>query len=261
MKPGRHAQMLQKAMSSKLIAYPNLCLCRNNTIEVSMFWTLLLCHLIADYPLQTDAMVQAKKRLPGLTIHVGVHLATMLVIVLGTAGAGWRAALPAVLAVTAFHFAIDTWKNVLSKLKPGWVIGGYLQDQVLHVASLLLVASWFAPADQGSMFVAPSPWIIYASGYVLVTHAWFVTERVLSYRNKAYQQLVNAQRWPRMASRALLLTLLLISWGQLGPTLFASTLLFSWPYGQGEYRQRFLLIDVAVVLAVMLFILAALYLS
>ncbi len=226
-----------------------------------MFWTLLLCHLIADYPLQTDTMVQAKKRLPGLTLHVAVHLATMLVIVLGVAGAGWRAALPAVLAVTVFHFAIDTWKNVLSKLKPGWVIGGYLQDQMLHVVSLILAASWFAPADQGSIFAIHSPWIIYVSGYVLVTHAWFVTERVLGYRNKAYQQLVYAQRWPRMTSRAVLLTVLLLGWRQLGPSILAPALLFTWPYGSGEGRQPFLVIDIAVVVVVMLFILAALYLS
>src|SRR5262245_36208548 len=99
-----------------------------------MFWALLLCHLIADYPLQTDAMVQAKKRLPGLTLHVGVHLLTMLVIVLGLAGAAWRAALPAVLAVALLHFGIDFWKNELVRLRPQWVIGGYLQDQVLHMA-------------------------------------------------------------------------------------------------------------------------------
>jgi hypothetical protein len=39
-----------------------------------MFWPLLLSHLVADYPLQTDAMVQAKKTVPGLTVHVAVHL-------------------------------------------------------------------------------------------------------------------------------------------------------------------------------------------
>ncbi|MGH8588374.1 MAG: hypothetical protein ACREXX_03240, partial [Gammaproteobacteria bacterium] len=38
-----------------------------------MFWTLLMCHFVADYPLQTDAVVQAKKRLPGLLWHVTRH--------------------------------------------------------------------------------------------------------------------------------------------------------------------------------------------
>ncbi len=52
-----------------------------------MFWPLLLSHLVADYPLQTDGMVQAKKTLPGLTVHVAVHLLTMLVFLLGILGA------------------------------------------------------------------------------------------------------------------------------------------------------------------------------
>jgi hypothetical protein len=227
-----------------------------------MFWTLLLCHLIADYPLQTDAMVQAKKRLPGLTFHVAVHLVTMLVIVLGIVRIEWRAALLAVLAVTLFHFAIDVWKNMLSKLRPQWVIGSYLQDQVLHVASLLLVASggWWG-ADSGYLPLAtrhsPPAWVIYASGYVLVTHAWFVTERVLTYRNKLRQQLVNVQLWPRMVSRALLLTLLLIGWRQLGPHGVATGMLFPWPYGSQENGQRFLLIDLLVAVVVLIFILVA----
>lgn len=217
-----------------------------------MFWTLLLSHLIADYPLQTDAMVQAKKHLPGLLLHVAVHLVTMLVILLGLVGLEWRTALFAVLAVTGCHFAIDVWKNVLSKRKPQWVIGGYLQDQVLHLMSLWLVATWFAP---GSAFAIPASWVIYASGYVLVTHAWFVTERVLTYRNKARQTLITAQLWPRMVSRALLLTLLLLGWHQVGPTGLASAAVFSWPYGRSGERQRWLLIDIAVALAGMLFIL------
>ncbi len=221
-----------------------------------MFWTLLLCHLIADYPLQTNAMVQAKKRLPGLTLHVGVHLLTMLVVVLGMVQMDWRITLPALLVVTLLHFAIDLWKNVLTKWKPQWVIGGYLQDQVLHVASLMLVAAWFTPTET---FAIPAAWVIYGSGYVLVTHAWFVTERVLTYRDKVRQTLVNAQLWPRMVSRALLLTLLLVSWQNFGPVGFAATGLFAWPYGAREDGPRFLVIDLAVAVVVMLFILMAQY--
>lgn len=219
-----------------------------------MFWTLLLCHLIADYPLQTDAMVQAKKRLPGLTLHVAVHLVTMLVIVLGLMRVDWRVALPTVATVTLLHFAIDLWKNEFSRRWPQWVIGGYLQDQVLHVASLVLAAYWFIPT---APFALPAKWVIYASGYVLVTHAWFVTERVLTYRDKARQTLVNAQLWPRMVSRALLLTLLLLGWHQFGPAGLASAAIFIWPYGRSAKRQRLLFIDIAVALVVLLFILMA----
>lgn len=216
-----------------------------------MFWTLLLCHLIADYPLQTDTMVHAKKRLLGLTLHIAMHSVTMLVVVWGVLGMAWRIALPVVFAVTVLHFAIDLWKNTFSRLWPQWVIGGYLQDQGLHIASLFVVAAWLAPA---TMFTMPAPWIIYASGYVLVTHAWFVTERVLTYRNKARQTLVNAQLWPRMVSRALLLTLLLLGWHQIGAETFVAATLILWPYATHEAWPRFWMIDVAVAGGVMLFI-------
>lgn len=214
-----------------------------------MFWTFLLAHLLADYPLQTDAMVQAKKHLPGLTLHVGVHLVTMLVIVWSVYGSSWRTTLPAVLAVTLLHFAIDVWKNVLSKHKPQWVISGYLQDQLLHVLSLLLVVFWLTPGDR---FAVPAAWVLYLSGYVLVTHAWFVTERVLTYRNKTRQQLVNAQLWPRMASRALMLTLLLWGWRQLAPAGVAAVWFLSWPYDAHEEWPWFWIIDIVVAGIVML---------
>jgi hypothetical protein len=216
--------------------------------------SLLFCHLLADYPLQTDAMVQAKKHLPGLTLHVVVHLVTMLVVVLGILRLDWRTGLPPVLAVTVFHFAIDTWKNIFSKYKPQWVIGGYLQDQVLHVASLLWVADWFA----GARLAAPA-WTIYGSGYILVTHAWFVTERVLTYHNKTRQTLVNAQLWPRMVSRAMLFTLLLLGWRQFGANGLAAAFVFTWPYGAKEDGSRFFVTDLVVAVVVMLFMLVAQY--
>lgn len=225
-----------------------------------MFWTLLFCHLLADYPLQTDAMVQAKKRLPGLALHVGVHLVTMVVIVFGVIRMAWWPAGAVVLTVTMLHFAIDSWKNVLSKRKPQWVIGGYLQDQVLHIASLLVVAGgggWVADGVYAPFSPVPPAWVIYGSGYILVTHAWFVTERVLTYRNQARQQLVNAALWPRMMSRALLLTLLLWGWPQVNASQLGKSGFFLWPYRATAYRLHFLLIDLVVTLTVLAFIVLA----
>ena len=101
-----------------------------------MIWVLLLCHFTADYPLQTDAIVIAKKQVLGLTAHVAIHFFTMLVVMVGILRMDSALALPAILALTGFHFAIDTWKNILSKLRPNWVIFAYLQDQVLHIISI-----------------------------------------------------------------------------------------------------------------------------
>ena len=217
-----------------------------------MFWSLLLSHLVADYPLQTDAMVQAKKTAPGLTAHVGVHLFTMLAVLSGLLNLEWQMVWPYVLAVTLCHFGIDTWKNVLSKLKPQWVIGGYLQDQVLHLISILLVAFWAAQVTDQAMFAIPTTWVIYGSGYVLVSHAAFVTERVLSYQAKAYQHWVGEQMWPRMMSRMVLYSAFLIGWNVWGGLAVVGSLLLSWFDLAGPYRWWALAIDLGVVAVVIL---------
>lgn len=216
-----------------------------------MFWPLLLSHLLADYPLQTDRMVQAKKTWPGLTVHVAVHFVTLLVILMGVIRMEWRTALPAALTVAGLHFAIDAWKNFLTRRWPQWVIGGYLQDQVLHILSLLLVSYAQARLTGAAPFALAAPWIIYGCGYVLVTHAWFVTERVFSYRDKAYQQWVARQLWPRMALRALLFSALLLGWNQLGILVIAGALAWCGWRLAWDYRWRALLIDSGVALGVL----------
>jgi uncharacterized protein DUF3307 len=157
-----------------------------------MFWILLLCHFLADYPLQSDAIVQAKKRLPGLIWHVTIHLITMLVVILGLLGTDSQVALPAILALTGFHFLIDLWKNILSRLRPRWVIFSYLQDQALHLLTILAIAYWAEQAGGPPVFLNETAWIIPMIGFVLVTHAWFVTERILVHGNQPYQQWLGA---------------------------------------------------------------------
>lgn len=223
-----------------------------------MFWPLLFAHFIADYPLQTDGIVKAKKHWPGLTLHVAIHLVTMLVIVFGIVRADWRVVGPFVLALAVLHFGIDTGKNTISKLKPNWIVVPYLLDQVFHMLSILLVAYWIAQAGGVSTLAIQSSWMIYAIAYVLVTHVWFITERVLVYANKAYQHVVNAQMWSRMVTRAALLTLLLLGWNLWGGGLLITALIFQWPYRSGQYQWRTLSTDVGVVLGAMIFILLAL---
>ncbi|HMN26529.1 MAG TPA: DUF3307 domain-containing protein [Caldilineaceae bacterium] len=215
-----------------------------------MFWPLFLAHLLADYPLQSDWMVQAKKTWPGLATHVAVHLATMLIVLNGFLRFEWHATLPAILAVAVLHFAIDTWKNILARRWPQWIIGGYLQDQALHVISLLLVAYWQARTSSGAPFAIATPWLLYVCGFILVTHAWFVTERVLAYRDKVYQQWVSAYLWPRMTGRALLFSILLAGWNLWGLLALIVALTLYWCELTNLGRRHPLLIDSGVVLMV-----------
>src|SRR4029079_4542500 len=102
------------------------------------FNTLFLAHLIADYPLQTNWLGQAKRHWPGLTIHVAIHLLVLLVICLPYTGLLW----PYLLALAATHFAIDAFKNFLARRRPHWVNGPYLFDQLLHLISILAISYW-----------------------------------------------------------------------------------------------------------------------
>ncbi|MGH8582771.1 MAG: DUF3307 domain-containing protein [Gammaproteobacteria bacterium] len=222
-----------------------------------MFWTLVLCHLLADYPLQTDAIVEAKKRMPGLLWHVAIHLLTMLVVVVGLVATDWRLAAPCVLAISACHFAIDYWKNILSALRPRWGIFIYVQDQALHLLSILGLSAW---AEAGDVAFPSEPrWAIPALGYVLVTYTAFVTERVFYFhRDPRYCGWITLQSRTRMVSRAVLLSALFVGWNAWGLIVIIVGLAYHWWDLVGPYRFRALVTDAIVVAAVMsLCILAA----
>jgi hypothetical protein len=215
-----------------------------------MFWPLLLAHLVADYPLQSDWMVQAKKSWPGLTVHVAVHLVTMLIVLNGCLRLAWHATWPTILAVTVLHFGTDVWKNIFARRWPQWVIGGYLQDQALHITWLLLVAYAQARTGGGSPFAIDAPWILYGCGFILVTHVWFVTERVIASGNQAHLTRVNAQCWPRMTGRALLFSILLTGWNLWGLAALIIALTLYRRDLTCPGRRHTLLIDSGVVLMV-----------
>lgn len=215
-----------------------------------MVWVLLLCHFTADYPLQTDAIVIAKKQFWGLIGHVTIHFITLIVVMVGLLRTDLPVVLPGILALTSLHFAIDTWKNILSKLQPSWVIFAYLQDQVLHIVSILLVVWWMEPSADMLASISESLWVIPALGLVLATHAWFVTERVVAYKTAEYQQWVNAQSWSRMISRALMLGAWFLGWNLWALLVLIVGLIYHWLDLAGPFRSRALLIDVSVVLCV-----------
>jgi hypothetical protein len=213
--------------------------------------TFFLAHLIADYPLQTNWMVQAKRTWSGLTLHVTIHLATLLVLCLPDLPRLW----PFIVALGLAHFAIDAFKNLVMSHRPRWVIGPYIFDQFLHILSIWLIAYWADSLLAGGWPI-DRPWQIYAAGFLLATKVWYITERVLFYADEGYQYELFRQQWPRMAARALMLALLL-SIGRLNPasTMLPATLAL-FPYGTRVYGRRALLIDatVAAVVAVLVWL-------
>jgi hypothetical protein len=205
-----------------------------------MFWTLFLAHLAGDYLLQTDSMVRARHHWTGRVRHVAVHFAVLLLLS-GTASLRiW----PQLLFLVVCHFAIDSLKIASSDRWPEHTIALYFIDQAVHISLLLLVAAWI---ERTTGITRDRPWTVYASGYLLVTYVWFITERLLAHEDATYRSQVQAQRWWRMGSRALALTVYLLA----GRALFAApqrialagASVSAIPYRSGPYRLRTLLID------------------
>ena len=214
-----------------------------------MFWTFLLCHLIADYPLQTDGMVQAKNTWPGLIAHVTIHLSTLLVVLFGPLGLDVGTYLPIICAMTAAHFAIDAFKKILSQHKSHWIIRGYILDQFFHIVSIWLIAFWGQALGIEPMFTIPASWLLYASGYILVTHVCYVTGRIVFNHDKKYQTWHQNQMWTRMVTRSVIYTAVLIGWNPLGIITGITGLLLGWYDRSDEYRWRSLFADLVTALS------------
>jgi hypothetical protein len=207
-----------------------------------MFWTLLLAHLLADFPLQTDRMVMAKKHLPGLAIHIGIHWVVMMLLFLPVIWIAW----PFILVVVMLHFSIDSFKNFLGWKRPQFVIGSYILDQTLHMSSLLLVSYWMAQTTELPVWPVISPWVVYVIGLLLATYIWFVSERILVYRSDNRQMLVNSTMWPRMGTRLLLYLIVVaplsFSWFLALLAIIIIVIL----YRRYNYLRSWLLIDIGI---------------
>jgi len=209
-----------------------------------MFWIILLCHFIADYPLQTDAMVIAKKTsLKGLVMHITMHFLTMLVMLCAILSVEISVGISLALAIGGFHFVIDYWKNVLSKLKPAWVIFGYIQDQILHYSSILLVTFLWQEFGWSPFLEVSNPMIVYAIGFILATHFWFVTERVINYKNAAYNQWVNETMGSRMMSRGVLYSVVIVGLNFWSLVVIAGAVVVGWNDLESTVRKQTMAID------------------
>lgn len=114
---------------------------------------LLIAHLFADFPLQTNALAAWKeKHWLGVLLHVFVHIAVTALLI-NNSQRYW----PLILLLGVAHFGID----LLKLLYPGQKgVGYFLFDQMLHFSTILLAASvaqrvW-NPAPVG---IFPEEWL------------------------------------------------------------------------------------------------------
>lgn len=219
-----------------------------------MFWHLLLAHFLADYPLQPNWMAANKSRASVLVLHVLIHFGTMLLLVGAIRWTIW----PFLLLLSSIHFIIDLGKLALNARKPDWVVLPYLIDQILHYLSIAGISFWTSQA-LGTVVLPFSPQLaILITAYLLVTYVWYISERVISYANLNYRLEMIAQAWPRMLTRALLLSCLLWLIGSRFLGNEQPALLAMIPYVTGRYGRRAIVTDLLVVTGGMVFVLWAL---
>jgi len=208
-----------------------------------MFWLLLLCHFIADYPLQTDGMVIAKKQFPGLFMHVFIHFVTLLTLLCSIMKLEITTCVILALSLSMFHFGIDHWKNVLSRLRPTWIKFAYIQDQFLHLLSIFIVSFIYGQYSLQNTFHIGSLAVFYTLGLLLITHFWFISERVFSCKNPDKLQWVNSSMWPRMMSRGMLYGILFTVNSISAFVLLLGSIVVAWNDFKPENRLSVLAID------------------
>ncbi len=216
-----------------------------------MFWLLLLSHILADYPLQTDGMVRAKKQLSGLLMHVFIHFVTMLAILTYMTELEVDSCFMLALSISCLHLAIDHWKNVLSRLQSTWGIFTYLQDQSLHLISLVVVCFIYQQVDLIELFSVENQLVFDVIGFVLITHIWFVTERVFAKNNTIKLQWLNRMMWPRMMSRGLIYSLFYSTEIYTALLICIAAVIVVWNDLETEKRLKTIAMDFAVSLLLM----------
>ncbi len=131
-----------------------------------LFAALLCGHALGDFVFQTSTMVERKKRLPGLALHVLVVALTHLALLAPWLG---REALTAVAAIALAHALLDLGKGALARRgvgRPSWRFG---LDQAGHLATLVLAALWLAAAAPAPRLPAVVPVASLTYALVVVT--------------------------------------------------------------------------------------------
>ncbi len=216
-----------------------------------MFWFLLFAHFLADYPLQTTWMVKNKNRFWVLLFHITIHFVVGLVLVLLFEPEVW----PFLILLAVLHFLIDAGKIFINIIRPDWVIGPYFIDQFIHLISLFIIAIMMANYSNIPPFALEPLWLIILIAYLIVTYVWYISERIIAFRNEAYFNQVVDKEWSRMLARAIFLTLTLFTLFNVSNPRAVALSVFNFPYNGPNYGIRALLTDLVIAGGGALFVL------
>jgi len=212
-----------------------------------MFWNLVLAHQLGDFVFQNDWMVSKRDNLWVLSLHVCIHFILMVIL----AGSARAVIWPYLLLIAAIHLAQDRIKNSIMNKRPEWIRSGFIIDQGVHIVIIWAVVLWIQDAA-GPLSAPEKPvGIMVFMTYLFVTYVWYISERLFNRSNSDYLQNINDTKFPRMLSRAGLVSLFLLVWGLGGAWL---AMILSNPYPKTRFRQRSVLTDISVSLAAIVFL-------
>lgn len=175
-----------------------------------LFWRLLLSHLLADFPFQTDAVYRLKAR-----SGWGVVLHGTIAGVTGFALCGPYLSHPLTWALCSslwiFHIILDAAKLRLSTRLHRWNASLFVLDQVLHVGSLAL-AAWLGaglPKEGVDIWLYGSDrFVQHACAYLAATYGTlFLVMSVEIPTGRQVSLPSRGRRWIGYAERAAVLTL------------------------------------------------------
>ncbi|ETX14568.1 hypothetical protein OCH239_03140 [Roseivivax halodurans JCM 10272] len=141
------------------------------------FAALLLAHVLADFVLQTAAMVRGKDALRVQLAHAATVLGATFLIVQGPSAEAFLVP----LAIAAVHAGIDRIKRQF-----GDTLAPFLVDQAAHVASLAAASALFPQLWADSVWAAigpealPAIMVHLALGLAAVRGGRFAVEKLLS---------------------------------------------------------------------------------
>lgn len=99
---------------------------------MTIFFTLLLAHLLGDFPLQTNRIFRMKVQGPkGLALHAAIHVLVTALLIRNF----WQV-WPSLLVLGTLHYLTD-WAKLRYTNDP--LTPGFIVDQAIHVLTLLLI--------------------------------------------------------------------------------------------------------------------------
>ena len=217
----------------------------------TLFWHLLFAHLLSDYPLQSEWLIENKRSPWGIGLHVSIHFVAMFILVGPARDTIWLK----LILLAGIHFILDFSKGLLTARWPTQATTQYAIDQVLHIISIFIISLWIGQSLDPNLMPINQVWPIYAIGYLTATYVWYITERILFTNDAAYLREVEAQFWSRMIARVAMLTGFLFIGRRIEMATMGMTLLL--PYLLGKHRKRAFIIDLLVALIVAIVTLVA----